>query len=277
VFSLGHNEERPELLGIVGLEMFEANQTQAAQDLAKQAAVLYEAKPPPGAKETAPVKRPNQAPTLLALMLLTGQEIKAQEIFGPPPKAGEDVPEEIRVGYAQAWAFQGKLPEARDLTRNGKALPRCAALLGIAAVNVEKNPAEAHQDVEAALNLAGNLGGADTSWLLVQLVRIALRAGMADQAKEIPDRIQDASLQQRAQVEVARAQLSKVNQTDMQRMNEAASQKQPNPLLLELLARHNAHFGNGSTVMKTIAAWQPESVRPFGYLGVALGVQDSQR
>ena len=33
--------------------------------------------------------------------------------------------------------------------------------------------------------------------------------------------------------------------------------------------------GSGSSVVKAIDAWERESLRPFGYIGVALGLQDS--
>jgi hypothetical protein len=45
-------------------------------------------------------------------------------------------------------------------------------------------------------------------------------------------------------------------------------------LTLELLARHNSRLGKGSAVMDMIQGWQPEALRPLGYAGVTLGVQD---
>jgi hypothetical protein len=45
------------------------------------------------------------------------------------------------------------------------------------------------------------------------------------------------------------------------------------PKALELLARRNARLGNGSAMQKTVESWE-EKLQPFGYLGVALGLQD---
>ena len=43
-------------------------------------------------------------------------------------------------------------------------------------------------------------------------------------------------------------------------------------LALEAIARHNAATG-GAALLKSIEEWQPEKVRPFGYVGIALGLQ----
>jgi len=45
--------------------------------------------------------------------------------------------------------------------------------------------------------------------------------------------------------------------------------------VLELLARYNARRGNPKAVLESIAAWEPDTFRAFGYAGVMLGVQDS--
>jgi hypothetical protein len=42
---------------------------------------------------------------------------------------------------------------------------------------------------------------------------------------------------------------------------------------LEMLARHNARNGAAATVQKSLDGWD-EKLQPFGYLGVALGLQD---
>ena len=49
------------------------------------------------------------------------------------------------------------------------------------------------------------------------------------------------------------------------------------PLTLGFLARHNARLGQGSAVMDMIQGWQPEALRPLGYAGVILGMQDNSK
>jgi len=45
-------------------------------------------------------------------------------------------------------------------------------------------------------------------------------------------------------------------------------------LAREAVARHNArHAGLGT---KAIDAWTPNAVKPLGYMGVALGIQDKE-
>ena len=46
-------------------------------------------------------------------------------------------------------------------------------------------------------------------------------------------------------------------------------------LARELVARHNARFGSSGSTLSAVESWDPEMLRPFGYAGVALGIQDS--
>ena len=43
----------------------------------------------------------------------------------------------------------------------------------------------------------------------------------------------------------------------------------------EAQARHNAHYAGENP--KVVDSWTPENLRPLGYVGAALGMQDSMR
>src|SRR6202035_993647 len=108
-------------------------------------------KPPAGAKE--PPKRPIVPHSLLALLLAVGDQARAEALV-PGPKPGEDVDDEVRIGYAQGLAYQdGKLPEARDLLVKAQPLQRLVGFIGLAAAQADKNPSEAQHDIEAAAKL----------------------------------------------------------------------------------------------------------------------------
>ena len=46
---------------------------------------------------------------------------------------------------------------------------------------------------------------------------------------------------------------------------------------LAAIARHNARLGSGSEVQKAVDAWDLDKNRAFGHIGLALGLQDSNR
>jgi len=48
-------------------------------------------------------------------------------------------------------------------------------------------------------------------------------------------------------------------------------------LAVEAIARHGARSVSDKQVQKMVDNWDPETARPFGYIGMALGMQDVGR
>jgi hypothetical protein len=263
--------DRPEMLGIVGLELCRASRQQEAEALANKALDAY-----------APDKtrRPPIAPTLITLLVLVDQEKKAEQFLQVSrPRPDVTGPAfEVRLGYAQAWAWEGQWEAARQLaSTSGAVADQFRALLAVALIAQEKNPAEVRSCLELTIALSEKeLAGQPTDpWLLLQLVRRCARAGLAERASTIPERITDPGLQERAHLELVRVALAARSQADADALATEAQLPAPRPLILEALARHNARFGDGVAVRKSVDAWETETLRPYGYIGVALGLQDS--
>jgi hypothetical protein len=274
----GNSRDLPEMLGLVGLELIQEGQPGPAGTLAASALQAVKA-------ETG---RRLPAPALVALLVALGQEKQAEESLGvAPPRPDAKSPEyEVRLGYALGWACLGKWDEARNLAgltaTQGPALERVYALVAVAGVAAAKNSDEARRCLESALGVVEKelQGKSGDPWVLYRLVEQASRTGLAERVKVIagnPVLIPDAGLRYRAQVEVLRGQLAAVPEGNEARLTEEISQETPHPLRVELLARHNANHGNSAAVLKLIDAWDKENLRPFGYAGVALGMQDGTR
>src|SRR5262249_62211875 len=108
---------------------------------------------------------------------------------------------------------------------------------------------------------------------VVRLAQGGAQAGLAERVRPVVAMIPDIALRNRAQLELLRAQLAASTQMDADALA-AAAKEEAQPALLECRARHAARHGNASEVLKTVAAWDPENLRPFGYIAVALGLQD---
>ena len=215
------------------------------------------------------------AASWIALDLALGRN-EAQEL-APPPEEG-DIPLPIRVGYAWGWAYQGQTEKARKLAKaDGPAAHQFQACLAIAEAFVEKN-ADARQDIEAAADLAEAAlkeKQPDVSpWLVFRLAKLAIQAEDPALAAKIAGLIPDPGLRSRAQVEVILAGGPKA---DIEALTAAAQQKPAHPHALLTLARHNARYGSSSDVLKLVNSWEPETLRPVGYIGLALGMQDSEK
>ena len=211
------------------------------------------------------------------MLLALNQPAKAEKDVAPPPGAGEEPYPAVRIGYAHGWALQGKLPEARRLANSpGKAASRLPALLAVASVSVERKDPDALKDVEAAVNVLTNelKPGEVSPWLALRLARLGARAGMGEPLSAAVNTIVPPDFRGRAQLAILRENLDK--QADPDKVAELAKQPDAYPPALEVLARYNARRGNSSAIGSQIPSW-PELLRPFGYVGVALGLQDASK
>jgi hypothetical protein len=275
-------DERPELLGQVGIAMLLArdkpDDTKAASDLAANALTAWsQAKP--------------FAPSLVALLVVLGQERKATELTpSPPPRNQGTCTLPTRLAYSQAYGLQGDWDKARELAKRegGEPVDRPQALVALCELAVDAGKPDVAaaivDDVLERVDLRDPKKAAAGKGLLSPLmkyrfVRAASRCGRVKEAREIAETVfaDNPMLLKRSLFEVWRGDLAaRGGQPAMDEMQaEAAKKENAFPPTLELLARHNARYGSAGSVEAQVAQWQPESLRASGYVGVALGMQDA--
>jgi len=272
-------EEGPELLAVVGLEMLRAKQDQLADTLANQALqnVPGPVQPPGGDAKPAAVPT---APSLIALWLALGKPDKAAAAAASAAsaEAGKERDLVVVSGYVKGFAYQGNLDQARAhlraVTTPQEQLP---ALIALAAAAEENGQAAAvRPEVENALNLAETelKGRTTTPWQLVQLARAGVKTGLEDRVQALARLVPDAAARGRMQLEVLRGRLDASKNPGEDSWAQIVDANTPaHPEALEMLARHNARQGTAAAMEKMVETWD-EKFRPFGYLGVALGLQD---
>jgi hypothetical protein len=264
---LGSDADRPEMLALVGLELARAGARGEAQAVADQALASYD----PSLESRPPV-----APPLVALLVALDQQQRAEaELRIPAPQPGApNPPAEARLGYAVGWACLGKGEALQLADAPGSASERWQALVGVAAAAKDPETARAAVDAAAPLLDTDLKDRLPDGWSMLRLVRTGARVGAAERVRPVADRIPDAALRSRAQLDLLRSRLAPSTATDAEGLA-AAGKDQANPLALELRARHHARYGNPSDALRAVGSWEPESLRPFGYVGVALGLQDA--
>jgi hypothetical protein len=115
-----------------------------------------------------------------------------------------------------------------------------------------------------------------SSWTLYHLVQLGVRAGKADEVAkfEMVRLIPDADLRSRSNLEIIMATYAYGPATEA--LNHLAAQKPPCRHALLVLSRQNARYGSSSAVSKAVDGWEQE-LRPLGYAGIALGLQDTEK
>ncbi len=276
VNAMGKENERPELLGVAGLEMMRAGQKDQAKDVARLALAPAMAKPK-NPKDPTPKLIP--AASLIALLIALDQQADAEKYIGPVPASGE-MPAEIRAGYALGWALVGRLEEARTLAKRPGGLDaRFWAQVGVGESVAEKDAASAAADASAAVHLLSE--GLDPTtlppWLVIRFLALGMRTGALRGADTLLPALERPAVRRRVELEGYRLRFEQPGGSDMDAMARAAKEDSPDPLLLETLARLNARSGNAPAVSNQVGSWQPTSLQPFGYMGVALGLQDGKK
>jgi hypothetical protein len=276
IHRLNLPDEAAELLALVGLELLRAKETKAAQTLAEQAQALVLA-PPAAPADGKPPKRPVPPATLLALWLALNRPEQARALAAEPG-AGPEPDPAVRIGYAEGLARQGHQEAARKYASlPGLPQGRVQALIAVAGVALENGQTEAaRQDLEAAANLidAELRGRALSPWVFLRLNRLAVQANLGERVQPLSGSIPDPALRGRAQLEILRGRLRSCRTQAEEAWAQAVEKESPaHALALEAIARHNARHA-GAGVQKSVDGWEPDRVRPFGYIGVALGLQD---
>lgn len=278
--SMGDDQsagEIPERQALIGLELHRAGKKQA-EDFAARALQAYQVKPKTDKEKDKDKDKTVAAPpspSLAALLLALNQADKITLIkVEEPPRSG--VPAyESRMGFCQGWALRGDFARARTLAgAGGRADHRLQALVAVAGIIMDKNPADAKEDLTkaiSALNDAQQQGTKLPPWAVLRLVRLCVQANMLEEARQAAEAIADTSFQDRAWAECYRGMAKAEPKKVMDWLMEA---KQKSPVALETLARLASQEGKASAALKAIDTWTPETLKPFGYVGVALGLKD---
>jgi hypothetical protein len=268
--------EGPELLATVGLEMLRAKQEQMAEKLANLALEKMAPQTQPQEGDVKPPAVP-PAPSLIALWLALGKPDKVAAA-APPAAAEKERDLLILLGNVKGLAVQRSLDQARArLAAIEAPEDRLPLLIGLATAAEDSDQAAAvRPDLESALNLVGTeLKGQSVSpWQLVRLARAGVKAGLADRVQEVARLVPDAAARGRMQLQVLRGRLADSQQRDDDAGMKIVDVNTPaHPEALEMLARHDARLGAAADMQKVIEGWE-DKLKPFGYLGVALGLQD---
>jgi hypothetical protein len=203
----------------------------------------------------------------------------------PRPTGDEVTDLTARVAYAEAAAREGKVGEAIALAdKKGPPLHRLRALLAVAAVAVADKDGADREQARPAADKALALAEAELKkgtkvpvWDLIQLGRMAARAGLAERVLLVLQRLPDKAAKGRVELELIRVQLaSAAGFVDPASVALPAKDCLSHGLALEALARHNARGGSRSGVLAN-AENVEENLRPFVYAGVSLGDQDASR
>jgi hypothetical protein len=226
-------------------------------------------------KKDAKGKQTSFPPSLVALLVaLDRKDVK--DLPPSPPK--DNPPLELRVGFTWALAYRGQLGEARSVAlSNGPASHQLQALIALIDALVEK-PGDIEQDLSAAVERVDPaLKEKDSNlspWTVYGLARLAMRGGKLELARQAAEQIQDAALRSRANSEIVLAGNEK--QSDVDVLNKLAGEKQPCRHGLLEVARRGTRSNGSSAVSKAVDGWEPE-LRPLGYAGIALGMQDTEK
>jgi hypothetical protein len=264
------DENRAEALAVTGLLLLTNDQKDQAERALDQALQLY------------PKKKP--VPLRSAVVTL------AMALKKDPPKAGKEpgAAEERHIGEAGGLARQGQWDQARQQAQSDQYGPkiRLRALLAVARAAVDGKAGAA--DVEAAVGMAQNEMAAvqqnepdaaereKIAWELFNLVRLGLHAGMeGERLTGLPRVIADPGMRGWAQLELLRPRLKPGGPgADEAALDQVEHRALAYRLARLDLARYNTR--RDSSWAKTVQSWEgPE--RAFGWLGVALGLEDRDK
>ncbi len=264
-------KEKSELQARGALELKRKGVDEKARALAAVLLRPYELKP--GQK---PDDTTLMGSNLVALAVALDLGARLGKNLPDPPRPGKPIVLETRLGYAQGYAFLGKWNESREVALGpGDSEARLEALAAMADVAIDKEPEEARKALEAAAEIVGNeiAARAASPWVMVQLARLAGRAGLAGRFATAVAAMPDPVFRARAEAGLRQAEPAGADAATLAK----AIKDGMHPLLVEFLARQLARSGAADQLLKEIPSWEPPSYRPFGYAGVALGEQDAGR
>jgi hypothetical protein len=265
--SIGSDDELPELMGRIGIELLLLGK----KDQAKQ--VLD--------KITAGAQ-PQPAWTALWLGLNAGDPPADSPHVQRPAKDPKDIDRSTVLAYAEGRALQGRWDDALAVAHLAAGTTdRVDALIRIAAAAMELGKADvAGGCIEEIVPLVNTQpkGTSLPPWLLARGAELAARAGKMAAVQPILDAINDDSVRSWAKLDVLRVKLAgQRKQKADESWLEAIAQPEQATLAQALaqaeVARHNLAAGE-SSYTRSVEALPKGIIRPFGYAGIALGIQD---
>jgi hypothetical protein len=207
-----------------------------------------------------------------------------------PPKSNP--PLDVRVGYTWGLAYRGQVGEARALaTSEGPASHQLQALIALVDALIDKN-ADIEVDLKAAVEkvepVLKEKESNVSSWTLYHLVRLAVRGDKLVLAQKLADLIPDGSLRNLAKLEYIQTGVDNVVATppgalvyskdfNMDALEYFINQDPPCRHALLESARRGTRTSGSSTVSESVQRWGKPELRPLGYAGIALGMQDAEK
>jgi DNA-directed RNA polymerase subunit M/transcription elongation factor TFIIS len=219
------------------------------------------------------------------------EEAKPQPQPQPQPNEGE-IDSVAQLGYAEAKAFEDNFEEARQLAKhNGPALGRLEASIAVAAIAADKNKtADTKASAKDALEIYKELeqfkeaekSKLPPAWLVIQLTRVCVRAGMAEDAKKVANSLtepQDKEAKALANLELILPQLESGNTAVPVTVLEDLSDFKDTlayGLALEMIARRNTRLGKQAEILATMQGLD-DAQKAFVQIGIALGQLDAAK
>jgi DNA-directed RNA polymerase subunit RPC12/RpoP len=269
--KVGFPKDRTEMRALIGLALVASGQSSRAEAIAQDLARPYE----PRLKDEK-LSGPLPGPRFLALLIAVGRGEQAERLAGTTFKEAtqkEPYPE-VRLGFAQGLAQRGEWDLARQVANApGLAALQLEALVGVAEIAAEKDQRDEAAKSVAALGVVTKQLRSEpdrpiSSWVLWRLARACARAGVpAEKLEPVLDAISNSELRERAQLALAQARPAPTSRSEADKELDEAAQKPEPGLVLEFLARRDAHVGG---VAKKIERWESPILRAYGYAGLLL-------
>lgn len=253
----------PDLIGVIGIELFQAGKRELADQTWQRARAL----PSSGA-----------APSLQALaMALQGPDASPDQMprFVDPPSPTNSAVESRR-GFALGFALQGKTEDALRLAQDpGNPEHRVRALVDLAEVFIKSDPGFAGQALEAARGILINevKNQKIPSWLPFRVALLSAQVGEIDPSFEVCEVIADPGLKAWAQMEAMRGHFATEPDEEYPAnwLDKVGTEKDlGHALAREAWVRQNVSAGGSYD--DVVEEWSA-TMKPFGYAGIALGIQ----
>jgi len=276
--ALPSEEAKPEAVAVVGLELWRLNRLPEAEAAAVRAQRLWDNQAAEAKNAKLP---PPSAPSLVALWLVLKKPERTEALKGDDAEGSYM----YMLGTVESQARLGQFDKLRSWIKSQPGRDQARFLAQICALGMEQDPAPT-ADLDSLVALVNGplknqlpelspSAKAQVSWHLWRVVRLAARGGHEEQAKQLALAIPDPAVKGRAQLEILRARMERGNTTiDEAVLNEVEPKSPAHRAARQEFARYKAKH-DGWTA-KNIDQWEADW-RPFGYAGVALGIQDKSR
>ena len=261
-----------EVLAVVALEYLRADQKDEAGKLFEQVKDALQPRKGPDGK---PLKGPDGKPVPVPLSVDAITLLVAMRADKAVPDTKDDkLKDVIAVGKAAGFAWRGQPADlAQAAAKASSPLVRLEAL--VAAADAKESESLLKKLADDAVTFAETkfVGTPLPGWLVVRLVREALQAGISEERiLGLAQRLAPKDpMRGWVEMPVFRARLAQAEGKADEALLEIVDKGTlANAQARVELARHNTL--KDPATEKAVDSWD-EAVRPFGYIGVALGLQ----